>query len=181
MSFSADFSVYVAEHAAEYALEHGLIARLEDLANFLYTCHRGKRAVCELYKHRSHERLPRILPLMTSYDFGEILTKFEKHAFDGENVEEIINASFKLLGERKQLSDEVLNLANRKRILDSTGKFMLPSYVEKVVNIPVGELVSISLNLPQRHPLKRADIANCLPNNYDIDEVISGLVTYTLI
>lgn len=170
-----------------YALEYGLIMKAEDIDVFRYSCLRGINAVRKLFEHKNKERFPRILPLNNLQDFGDFLSKMENHSFDGEHVETLVCQTTKTLGTQKQLSEQINLLASRKRVLDVSGLFTLPAFTERDVStlkISVNDLVAISSKLPTscpQEPLKRADVENFANEDADVDDIISGLVAYSLI
>ncbi len=163
------------------ALENDLISSKGDIGKFRYGPYVGHNAVRVWLEHRLRERFPHILPVHTESDFADVIGQFTRHEFDGERVEDIVNARARSLGERKQLYDRIMAIADSKHILDASGNNTLPSFTEKTVATPTCELVSISLKLPQGAPIRRADVQSAISPGHDVDEIISGLVCYRLI
>jgi len=173
----------------DYALKYCGIKTESEIQTFHYGCHIGLSGVKLLFEHRNAGN-PNILKnyiyssKKPKIDSTAILNNIANHVYDGEEVEELIKKNIPSLGEQKMLYDEIILLSDRKRCLTQDKEHTLPSYNECEVNIPVTELVNISHNIkPEIRPLKREDIKNAMQNNseYNLDEVISGLVKYSLI
>jgi hypothetical protein len=173
-----------------YAIDFGLVENEEQLFAFRYSCYTGVKAVEKLFEHRNQQYHPRILPhhrttRTTSPD--TLVGEIGKHLHDGENVEVLIKSNTKQLGEQVELSQEVALLSDRKRCLDQGLEYTLPAYTECEVKISSAELIRISFELPHVRPLKRKNIEDILElpgfveKQYSVDEVISGLVKFSLI
>jgi hypothetical protein len=189
----------------EYALKYKLVEKEEDIPSIRYACYVGERAIEKLCEHKNQQYYPRILPRRSSPErsipernvprttnevtetAGAILIRgIENHSYDGVRVEELVKMNIKPLGEQVMILQEILELSSRKRCLDQQMEYTLPAFTEKQVSISSEELVEIRFVLPEVTPLRRSDIEDTLSTtfkskNYDIDEVISGLIQYKFI
>ena len=181
----------------QYAIQYNIVEKEEDIPLFRYGCHVGLKAIEKLFEHKNQQYYPRILPRRSSPERtvlgsstetmgANLLQSIENHKCDGVRVEELVKDKVKSLGEQVTVFQEIADLSSRKRCLDQQMEYTLPAYTEKPVTISSAELVEIHLNLPEVTPLRRADIEDTLvvvfkAKNYDVDEVISGLVQYSFI
>ena len=176
-----------------YALKYCPVSSEEDIAFFRYGCYIGIEAIKALFEHRNRQFCPRVIPCITKRSSGnstrsnspnDILVNISNHNYDGEYIEDLVKRSVNSLSDQKALYDEIISLSHKKRCLDKEEEYTLPRYIETEVTISDSELSKIFCNI--RHfggALKRIDIEQAIPNNscYNVDEVISGLVKYSLI